>query len=139
MFTMAPSFRFSMCGITCRLRFSAEVTLKWNAASKASSVSCRTGVGGVPPALFTRRSTPSNSLTVSATRWSSCAETVTSQGTARERLPMARISPATSSMVSTLRAATTTWAPASAKPRAIPRPIPLPPPVTMATLSVSLN
>ena len=86
------------------------------------------------PALLTRTSIRPNSATVA----SISARTAPSRrrGTTPRaaRRPSARTSAATSSHGSSLRLATTTSAPASAKPSAIARPRPLLPPVTTTTL-----
>ena len=77
--------------------------------------------------------------TVRSTRVWIWSRSVASVGTWRTFAPTASISPAACSRASWPRAASTTEAPASAKPSAMAFPIPLLPPVTMATLPSSEN
>jgi len=64
-----------------------------------------------------------------------CAASLTSQESARERRPSARACPATDSSGSSRRPLATTCAPALASSTAMARPIPWPAPVTIATRS----
>ena len=90
--------------------------MKRSACSKYFSLVCRAGFGGQPPALLTSTSMRPNSRMVSATRCSSCARSLTSQGTARARRPSPRTRSAVASISPCERALQTTLAPHSAKP-----------------------
>ena len=82
---------------------------------------------------------PAEGLAGRSTRPSSSSQWPTLAATARARRPMASTSAATARQASSLRLATTTSAPASAKPRAMARPSPRLPPVTRATRPVRSN
>src|SRR4051812_25466933 len=91
------------------------------------------------PALFTRMSRRPNAATVSSTIRATSAALVTSTATARALAPRSISSRTAASDFLALRAATTTAAPAAARPRAMPSPMPPLPPVTTATLPLRSN
>src|SRR3712207_5464576 len=94
-------------------------------------------VGGAPqvaPELLTSTSTLPKVRSASATTRSTLSPSVTSSSRASALRPRASISSLTSSSGSSLRAQSTTLAPASERASAMWRPSPLPPPVTMAVL-----
>src|ERR671916_508736 len=94
-------------------------------------------VGGAPqvaPELLTSTSTLPKARSASATTLSTLPPSVTSSSRASALRPRASISSLTSSSGSSLRAQSTTLAPASERASAMWRPSPRPPPVTMAVL-----
>ena len=121
MLTTAPRPTVStICRAASLVSVSGAVTLKAKVLAMKPSLVSRAARGMAPPALLTRMSRRPNSSTAPATSRSSSASTVTSVGTTRARRPRARTSPATSSRSDSVRAASTTSAPASASPSAIP-------------------
>src|SRR5262245_13235261 len=91
------------------------------------------------PALFTRISRRPKRSRVALMSRPTAASSVTSTLTASAAAPSFSISATARRDLSALRAATTTFAPAPASPRAIPRPMPPFPPVTIATRSLRSN
>ena len=118
---------------------SGAVTLKAKVRAMNPSLVSRAARGMAPPALLTRMSSRPNSWTARATSASQAAASVTSVGTTSARRPTAATAAATSRRSDSVRAASTTSAPASARPTAIPRPMPSPAPVTMATFPVTVK
>ena len=136
---MLPFPCFVIASATALLHKRVVVRFSRRIASQNLSLCCKTGLLGPPPTLLTRISTRLNSSSVLFTMLATCSLSCTSVGTGRALLPRARISSAVFSMSAAVRAATTTSAPACARPKARAFPIPLPAPVTMATLFVKEN
>jgi len=157
MFTIRPKPRSFMFGQTAWAQLKAPVRL--TSRSRAHSVGCwswNCPTWSRVPALLMRMSTPPSSSTVRATAATTCSRSVTSQRSASDRRPSARISAAVDSVCtspcvratcasgpyesvasdssdSTRRSAMTTSAPARASVNASARPSPRDPPVTKAT------
>src|SRR6266536_3041989 len=93
----------------------------------------------VTAALFTRISSRPNFSTTCLNPAFTCSASATSIFTASASPPADTISPTSAANFSSFRAATTTFAPASANALAVSRPIPCDAPVTTATLSFKLN
>src|SRR3989304_6397142 len=97
------------------------------------------GANSPTPALFTSTSTLSNSSTVRRTSASTAKRSVTSVGTTRRRPGKSASSGASSSSLSRLRAARTTWARLRANSRAVSRPIPEDAPVMITVRPSTCN
>src|SRR6266700_4186449 len=97
--------------------------------ASTSVVRIESSSGGEIPALLNAMSSPPYSSTATWNSARTSGADVTSTFTYRPPISVAAFAPASSSM-----SAQTTFAPSSAKRRAVARPIPLPAPVTTATL-----
>src|SRR6266516_2009005 len=100
---------------------------------QSASVILASGALWAAPALLTRMLTTPARRAAACTRLWTLAASVTSHRTAHALPPPSRISAATFSIGSALRAATTIAAPSAASARATAAPMPWPPPVTTAT------
>src|SRR3990172_12873914 len=97
------------------------------------------GANSPTPALFTSTSTLSNSSTVRRTSASTAKRSVTSVGTTRRLPGKSASSWASSSSLSRLREARTTWARRRANSRAVSRPIPEEAPVMITARPSTCN
>src|ERR1700727_1310944 len=139
MLTAEPPPPSSMRGTAGPRRAWAVHTLKWNAASMMAGDVSAKAWGIHPPTLLTTMSSRPNASRAESTRPATASRSFKSATTTTARRPAASTRDATSASWSSLRAAITTSAPASARATALAAPIPRPAPVTMPTRSVSRN
>src|SRR6266576_622701 len=132
-FTTDPCLRITIAGMKACVQRNVPVAFTASTRFQSSSVILPSGALCAVPALLTRISTtPARRAAAWARLWT-LAASVTSHCTAHALPPPPRISAATFSMRSAVRAATTIAAPSAARACAIAAPIPWPPPVTTAT------
>ena len=125
-------------GTNSRVRRNAPRTLVSKPARTWSkSTVCKAPSGGIAKALLTRASSRPNSASVASTRFCADSSELMSVPTCSVRRPSCLISSATSPSRDSVRAASTTSAPAFAHCSAIERPSPGPTPATTTTLSGS--
>src|SRR6266550_449227 len=137
-FTTEPCLRITIAGMNACVQRNVPVAFTVSTRFQSSSVILPSGALCAAPALLTRISTtPARRAAAWARLWT-LAASVTSHCTAHALPPPPRISAATFSMRSEVRAATTIAAPSAASARAIAAPIPWPPPVTTATEPLNL-
>src|SRR6266550_8163770 len=136
---MDPRLRSSIPVMTARVHNNVPVALTASTRFQSSSLIFATGALCATPALLMRMSTGPAWPEAAFVRSATLAASVTSQCTAHALPPATRISTATRSMRSVLRAATTTAAPSAARACATAAPIPWPPPVTTATAPSNLR
>ncbi len=134
MWTILPQRRATMPGTNACAQRNGPVAFTAKSRFHSSSPTRASGAELAMPALDTRMSTVPKRAPAAACRRAIESASETSQGTASALAPVWRISSATASISSALRAATITRAPASASSRAVAAPMPRPPPVTSATL-----
>src|SRR5258706_5097732 len=132
-FTTDPCLRITIAGRNACVQRNVPVAFTASTRFQSSSVILPSGALCAVPALLTRISTTPARRAAAWARPCTLAASVTSHGTAHALPPPRRISSATFSMRSALRAATTIAAPSAASARATAAPIPWPPPVTRAT------
>ena len=135
---LPPSSRSTILAATAWERAKTPFRLMWSTRSQSDSDMVRMGFSLPPvPELFTRISMCPNSWITWSTRLRISSFSVMSQRPGKVFTPVLRaISSQAAWHSSSLRAAITMLAPASARPSAMPLPMPVAPPVTMATLPV---
>src|SRR6266446_3735636 len=137
--TTDPRLRITIAGMKACVQRNVPVAFTASTRFQSSSVILPSGALCAVPALLTRISTTPARRAAAWARLCTLAASVTSHCTAHAWPPALRISAATFSMRSALRAATTIAAPSAASARATAAPIPWPPPVTTATAPSNLG
>src|SRR5882672_545438 len=132
-FTTDPCLRITIAGMNACVQRNVPVAFTASTRFQSSSVILPSGALCAAPALLTRISTTPARRAAAWVRLCTLAASVTSHWTAHALPPPPRISAATFSMRSAVRAAMTMAAPSAARACAIAAPIPRPPPVTTAT------
>src|SRR5438105_92392 len=117
----------------------APVKFVWSTASQSSFFMRIARPSRVTAALFTKISSRPNFSITCLNPVFTCSASATSILIANASPPAAAISLTSAASFSSFRAATTTFAPASANASAVSRPMPCDAPVTTATLSFKLN
>src|SRR6266566_3131309 len=123
----------TIAGMNACVHRNVPVALTASRRFQSSSVIFASGALWAAPALLTRMLTTPARRAAACTRLWTLAASVTSHCSAHALPRASRISAATFSIGSALRAATTIAAPSAASARATAAPMPCPPPVTTAT------
>src|SRR5713101_8843023 len=136
---MRPARARIIAGKACWMHRCAPVRFVRITASQSSAFMRIASPSRVIAALFTKMSSRPNFSSTCLNPALTCSASATSIFTANASPPAAKISFTNDASFSSFRAATATFAPASASARAVSRPIPCEAPVTSATLSFKLN